>query len=108
MSYEPVKITEDDLADQKIWAQETFGPAERLQGVLAHIRKELEEIEADPQDLSEWVDVMVLTFDGAMRQGFTPAQILEGYLSKMQVNFARQWPDWRGFSENEAIEHVRD
>lgn len=102
------EISSSDIQQQKDWAFETFGPGERLQGNLAHIRKELGEIEEDPSDLVEWVDVVILAFDGAMRQGYTPEQIIETYKAKMAINYARSWPDWRLTTEDHPIEHVRD
>ena len=35
------------------WGFETFGPGERRQGICDHIRKELAEIEARPDDVIE-------------------------------------------------------
>lgn len=89
------------------WARETFGPGERVQGVLAHIRKELLEIEAEPHDLSEWVDVILLALDGASRQGYTGAEIIEAWHAKVEKNHARNWPDWRTQDPNGPIEHVK-
>lgn len=64
------------LYRQSAFSQRAFGPGPRTLGNLDHIRKELLEIERDPDDLKEWVDVMLLAFDGAMRRGFSPEQIV--------------------------------
>jgi len=93
---------------QRQWSMRTFGPGARLLGVLDHIRKELREIEAAPADVEEWVDVLILAFDGAWRAGWEPQQILDAIVAKQTKNEGRSWPDWRGRSEDEAIEHVRD
>jgi hypothetical protein len=74
---------------------------------VSHVRKELKEILADPTDLEEWVDVLILAFDGAWRAGWSPQQIIDGIRDKQLANESRSWPDWRQFSEDEAIEHVR-
>ena len=95
------------LDRQRAWSRETFGPGTRLLGVLDHIRKELTEIEADPTDLGEWVDVLILAFDGAWRAGWEPQQIIDAIKAKQARNEARTWPDWRGLSEDVAIEHDR-
>lgn len=50
------------------WSEKTFGPGMRTEGITAHIRKELLEIEEDPNSLEEWIDVMILAFDGAWRR----------------------------------------
>lgn len=92
---------------QTAWSRETFGPGARTKGVIAHIRKEIEEVAADPDDLSEWIDLIILAIDGATRHGFTGAQIEAGLVAKQAKNEGRTWPDWRLFSEDEAIEHDR-
>ena len=95
------------LAHQRELSEATFGPGARLHGVLDHIRKELLEIEADPTDLAEWVDVIILAFDGAWRAGWEPQEIIDAIKAKQARNEARVWPDWRTMSPDKAIEHDR-
>ena len=95
------------LAHQREWSTTTFGPGARTLGVLDHIRKELAEIEADPSDVGEWVDVVILAFDGAWRAGWEPQEILDAIAAKQARNEARTWPDWRTMSPDQAIEHDR-
>ncbi|MFN4098198.1 MAG: dATP/dGTP pyrophosphohydrolase domain-containing protein [Pararhodobacter sp.] len=95
------------LARQRAWSEETFGPGARTKGVIDHIRKELAEIEADPADVEEWIDVVILALDGAWRAGFTPLQIIDTLEAKQSRNERRDWPDWRTASPDHAIEHVR-
>ncbi len=95
------------LAHQRDFSAATFGPGARTSGVVDHIRKELREIEADPSDLTEWVDVVILAFDGAWRAGWEPQQIIDAIHEKQARNEARTWPDWRTADPNKAIEHVR-
>ena len=104
--YQQETIDAEHLSNQRAWSTETFGPGDRLLGVLDHIRKELVEIEADPADVFEWVDVIILAFDGAWRAGWEPQQIIDAIKAKQAKNEARTWPDWRGMSEDEAIEHI--
>ncbi|WNM27527.1 DUF550 domain-containing protein [Demequina capsici] len=94
------------LYRQHGFSQVTFGPGERTAGCIDHIRKEIKEIEENPDDLSEWADGIILHFDGAMRRGFTPQQILDAILDKQRVNEGRIWPDWRTQPLDKAIEHV--
>lgn len=103
----PTSIITKDLDRQRTFSFETFGPDKRTLGVLNHIRKELVEIESDPSDLFEWVDVIILAFDGALRQGFYPEEIIGAYHEKMEKNRNRSWPDWRTMSQDEPIEHDR-
>lgn len=103
----PAVIDAKHLAHQRVWSLRTFGPGTRLLGVLDHIRKELREIEDDPTDVREWVDVIILAFDGAWRAGWEPQQIIDAIKVKQAKNEARTWPDWRTMSEDQAIEHDR-
>lgn len=95
------------LTRQREFSDRTFGWGVRTAGVLDHIRKELREIEAKPHDLSEWIDVVILAFDGAGRAGYAPAEIIAALVGKQARNEARQWPDWRTADPDKAIEHVR-
>jgi hypothetical protein len=96
------------LERQREFTLKTFGPGARTAGVLDHIRKELAEIEADPVDVREWADVVILAFDGALRAGWDPQEILDAIRSKQNRNETRQWPDWRTAPADRAIEHVRE
>lgn len=95
------------LLRQRDWSGKTFGPGARTQGVIDHIRKELREIEADPTDLSEWIDVVILALDGAWRAGGTPSEIIAALVAKQTRNEGRTWPDWRTADPDKAIEHDR-
>lgn len=48
----------------KDWSEKTFGSGNRTIGLIEHIREELKEVQDKPYDLKEWVDVMLLAFDG--------------------------------------------
>lgn len=98
---------QDHLARQAAFSEHTFGPGARTKGVVDHIRKELTEIEADPGDLKEWIDVVILALDGAWRTGATPIQIIEALIAKQLKNESRVWPDWRTADPDKAIEHDR-
>lgn len=95
------------LRRQAEFSARTFGPGARTAGVCDHIRKELLEVEADGGPLSEWVDVIILAFDGAWRCGATPEQIIDAIVAKQTRNELRRWPDWRTADPNKAIEHDR-
>jgi hypothetical protein len=95
------------LQRQRAWSEKTFGPGERTEGVIDHIRKELTEIEANPADVSEWIDVVILALDGAWRSGWEPCHIIAALIAKQERNEKRQWPDWRTAAPGKAIEHVR-
>ncbi|MHB1630690.1 MAG: dATP/dGTP pyrophosphohydrolase domain-containing protein [Acidithiobacillus sp.] len=93
---------------QRAFSMDAFGPGERTAGVLDHIRKELMEIEAAPDDLTEWVDVVLLALDGAWRAGHEPEAIARAIADKQRRNERRTWPDWRTAEAGKATEHVRE
>jgi hypothetical protein len=95
------------LHRQRAFSLKTFGPGARTKGVIDHIRKELAEIEADPHDLYEWVDLILLSLDGAWRAGHDPEDIAKAIDTKQTRNEARKWPDWRTADPDKAIEHDR-
>lgn len=91
----------------RAWNLKAFGPGTRTEGTLDHIRKELNEIEADPNDPEEWVDVVLLALNGLMRLDYTGDQILDLIDAKIRKNVERTWPDWEKADPNKAIEHVK-
>jgi hypothetical protein len=95
------------LHRQRAFSLKTFGPGNRTKGVIDHITKELKEIEADPSDLYEWVDLVLLALDGAWRAGHPPEAIANAISDKQTRNEARKWPDWRTADPDKAIEHDR-
>lgn len=106
-SYQSPAIDEAHLERQIAFSEKTFGPGPRTLGVVDHIRKELIEVLEHPSDLKEWVDVIILGFDGAWRSGHTAAEIIEAIKAKQVENEEREWPDWRTADVGKAIEHVR-
>lgn len=94
------------LHRQRDFSERTFGPGARTAGVIDHIRKELVEVEMAPDDVTEWVDVVLLALDGAWRSGHTPEQIAAAIAAKQAKNEARNWPDWRTADPDKAICHI--
>ena len=105
-------IDEVHLERQRNWSLRTFGPGDRVLGVVDHIRKELDEVlNSDVEGeatLPEWVDVIILALDGAWRSGADPREIIAAVHAKQKRNESRVWPDWRTSPADRAIEHVRE
>lgn len=95
------------LRRQKLFSERTFGPGPRAAGLIDHIRKELVEVEADPNNLTEWIDIVTLALDGALRAGYRPEQIANQLDRTLARNEQRRWPDWRTVPLDKAIEHDR-
>lgn len=106
------------LIRQMAFSHATFGPGERTNGVVDHIKKELAEVQAANGESEEWVDVVILALDGLTRRlaycngerrdpGEVAAMACRMIEGKQSRNEARTWPDWRTQSKDKAIEHVR-
>lgn len=96
------------LQRQFKWSDETFGTGDRTEAILKHITKELQEIRADPSDITEWVDVIQLAFDGARRAGHDIDDVLSMIVEKQLINEKRTWPDWRTHPIDQPIEHIKE
>ena len=92
---------------QRAFSERTFGPGKRTLGVVTHIRRELHEVLANPDDVQEWADVIILAIDGAWRMGFSPEEIVQAISEKQTINEGRKWPDWRTADPLMPIEHER-
>ena len=98
-------LLSDWLTRDKDFSSRTFGPGKRTKGLIDHITKELREIAAKPDDLTEWIDVAILALDGYWRHGGDPKDIMRYLEAKLAKNIARKWPT--PTSEDAAIEHDR-
>lgn len=97
---------ESFLMVQRHWSAKTFGlGAGRWKGIVAHVEKELREIEQDHLDLDEWIDVIILGFDGAWRTGASNHAIITALFAKQAKNRRRRWI----VSEDESVpsEHYK-
>ena len=124
------------LTRQGAFGRATFGPGPRTEGVLKHIESEIEEVrraaaENDLDELvKEWTDIAILGLDGLIRavrareEAFNAQRMLslarpyithdevarmavDNIVGKQAKNEMRDWPDWRGKSEDQPIEHDR-
>ncbi|MBM9467285.1 dATP/dGTP pyrophosphohydrolase domain-containing protein [Nakamurella leprariae] len=101
----------EHLQRQSDFSQRTFGPGLRTAGLIDHITKELAELAAEPEDMSERIDLVILALDGALRlahyRGDPVTAVIDALVAKQERNEARTWPDWRTAPEGKAIEHDR-
>jgi hypothetical protein len=111
------------LIRQMAFSHATFGPGTRAEGIMDHLKKEIEEVkQALPEGAqvaaSEWVDLVILSLDGLTRQlaycngeRRDPDAVAEDacnmIVGKQTRNEARSWPDWRTADHRKAIEHIR-
>lgn len=78
------------LREIGIWAAATF-PGESMDEKLTHLCEEIEEARADPANVEEWADAVILVFDAARAAGHTPDQIVLGVRRKFFKNQNRTW-----------------
>ena len=102
---EPNNPLEAFLNRQIPWSTKTFGSGKRMGGITKHIEKEVAEVRAKPDDLTEWIDIIILAIDGYWRHGGKPETITRDLEAKQAKNFGREYP--RPISEDEPSEHVR-
>lgn len=96
-----------ELINRQIpWSLKTFGPGKRTLGVCNHIREELLEIEMSPGDLDEWIDVLLLAFDGAWRSGASSEEITDALITKQMKNINRKWEPV--VSQDVHVKHLDD
>ena len=93
------------LRAHRKWSVKTFGVGRRTNGIIKHIQEELKEIKANPTDVKEWVDVVILALDGAQRAGYTSEQVIGALREKQRTNFRRKWP-MPGL-EDESVHHIQ-
>lgn len=103
----PEAITPHLIEQIYHWSLIAFGPGRRTEGIADHIRKELTEVAAKPDDLEEWIDLMLLSLNGAQRLDAPGQSIIKMFLEKVTKNMNRDWPDWRTSDPDKAIEHVK-
>lgn len=108
----PVRVSGYDLVQhlyrQRAFSEHAFGPGLRTDGLIDHIQKELKEIAAEPTDLMEWIDVVLLGLDGAWRAGYAPQEIANALEEKLAKNEKRTWPDWRTQDPTKGIQHIKE
>lgn len=97
----PLQKLQDDIG---LFTDRIF-PAATARSKALHLSEEAKEAAADPADIIEWADCMILLLDGARKAGFTTEDIHHAVLRKMETNYKRKWqaPDADGI-----VRHVRD
>ena len=83
------------------WAEMNF-PHRTNHSILTHLRRELDEIEADPNNTEEWADAFLLFMHGLRERGFDIHILLIALEKKFAINQAREWgePDEHGVVEH--------
>jgi hypothetical protein len=89
------------------WSESQFGSKEERgpEGPLNHLKKEIDEVLENQDDVEEWADVLLLVLDGMSRVGMSVNYVEDAAWDKLNINKRRKWspPDADGVSE-----HVRE
>jgi hypothetical protein len=98
--------------ERRAWSIKTFGPlgnGRGVEGVIDHLREELDEALEHPHDIFEWADIIFLGLEGAMRAGFSTAELFAGLAAKQQINATvKKWPDWRTQDPTKKIKALKN
>lgn len=102
MSY-PVDVN-DFQHDQNQWSDKAF-KGQPLSGNFAHLRREIDELEATPTDIMEYADCYSLLTDIAAKNGIYLSDIHSSAMKKLEINKARKWgkPNADG-----SVEHIKN
>lgn len=89
-----------------LWSQATFGTDQERGpiGSLKHLSKEALEAAADPGDVNEYADCLILILDASRRAGISARALVDAGHAKMKVNRSRVYPRP---GKDEVSEHVR-
>ena len=91
---------QDDIG---IFTDATFGESTPRSKAL-HLAEEAKEAAADPADVIEWADCMILLLDGARKAGFTTEHLYQAVLKKMEINKSRKWGEK---DKDGVVRHVK-
>lgn len=89
------------ISEYLMWSLRTF-PQSTPSSVAAHLRKEVAELEMNPESVEELADIVMLCFHSAARQGHDLTAAIAAKLAMLKT---RAWkePDADG-----VVEHVRE
>lgn len=78
------------IEQQESFQTEKF-PNHKLEGILKHLKREVDEIEKEPKDIIEWADALIL-YIGAMRTaGIEIYDVIKAVEIKQDINKKREW-----------------
>jgi len=86
-----------------IFTEKTF-PNATAKSKALHLAEEAHEAAADPADVLEWADCMILLLDGARKAGFSTNDIHRAVLKKMEINKQRAW---NAADKDGVVRHVK-
>lgn len=90
------------IKEHEKFSDETFGKDRNPIGPLKHLKKEIDEIIENPDDIVEYADFLLLFIDAIRLNGYTFSKVINAAFEKLEVNKTRDWPplNKEGYSEH--------
>lgn len=85
----------------KRWSEKEFG-SQRLRGIIAHLRREVRELENNPRNLEEFADCQMLLMDALTQAGYNMDELKGAVDCKLEINKKRNWKEP---NEDGSVEH---
>ena len=101
-----VKKINKFIRDRNEFSNKTFGtPSERdCSFPLIHLKDEICELLAAPDDQMEWADCTLLLLDAAWRKGYSLEDLIDFSIEKLEINKKRKWK----VSEKGYFKHIKE
>jgi hypothetical protein len=95
-----IQQLQNELCD---WADKTFGINRTASPVIAHLIREVYELEETPEDIMEYADCFILLLQAAKLSGYDTDDLIRASFAKMEINKNRKWgkPNADG-----SVEHI--
>jgi hypothetical protein len=74
-----------------LWAEKTFGPGDRFDGIMSHLKEEVGELRDSDGHIEEFADCLILLLNAAEQRGITWDILTQTVEIKMKVNKLRKW-----------------
>ena len=88
-----VKKINKFIQDRNKFSGNTFGSPSKRNCIypLRHLKDEIEELIAAPNDKMEWADCTLLLLDAAWRKGYSLEDLIDFAIEKLEINKKRKW-----------------
>lgn len=87
------------------WADAQFGLGREPSAVIAHLKKEVIELDETPNDLMEYADCFILLLQAAKLAGYDTYKLMDAAFTKHEINKNRKWG---ALNPDGSVEHVEE
>ena len=71
----------------------THFPKSKIEHNLIHMKREIEEVLENPEDLEEWADILICYMGGFGKTKFTTKELFESVDKKIEKNINIKWKE---------------